>query len=103
MAVIELKKENFNEILKNAEKPVLVDFFAEWCGPCKMLTPVVHELAEENNDVVFAKVNVDNEPDIAGQFGIMSIPTLILFKNGEKVAVSVGFKSKSELEEFIKQ
>ncbi len=103
MAVIELTKENFDEIVKNSEKPVLVDFWAEWCGPCKMLTPVVHELAEETDEVIFAKVNVDSEPDLAGNFGIMSIPTLILFKNGEKSNVSVGYKSKADLESFIKQ
>jgi len=103
MAVIELNKNNFDEIVKKSEKPVLVDFWADWCGPCKMLGPVVHELAEETDEVIFAKVNVDNEPDLAGAFGIMSIPTLILFKNGEKAAVSVGFKAKNELESFIKQ
>ncbi len=102
MAIIELTKENFDEIVRNPEKPVLVDFWADWCGPCKMLGPVVEELSNETDDVVFAKLNVDSEPDIAGAFGIMSIPTLILFKNGEKTAVSVGFKAKDELAEFIK-
>ena len=103
MAVIKLTKENFDEIVRNPQKPVLVDFWADWCGPCKMLGPVVEELSNETDDVVFAKVNVDEEPDLAGAFGIMSIPTLILFKNGEKSAVSVGFKAKDELAEFIKQ
>lgn len=103
MAVIELTKENFEEIVKNSDKPVLVDFWADWCGPCKMLGPVIDELSSETDEVVFAKVNVDDEPDLAGAYGIMSIPTLILFKNGEKSAVSVGFKPKSELEDFIKQ
>ena len=103
MAVIKLTKENFDEIVRNPQKPVLVDFWADWCGPCKMLGPVVEELSNETDDVVFAKVNVDEEPDLAGAFGIMSIPTLILFKNGEKTAVSVGFKAKDELADFIKQ
>ena len=103
MAVIKLTKENFEEIVKNSAKPVLVDFWADWCGPCKMLGPVVDELSSETDEAVFAKVNVDDEPDLAGAYGIMSIPTLILFKNGEKVAVSVGFKPKNELESFIKQ
>lgn len=103
MAVIELTKENFDEIVRNPEKPVLVDFWADWCGPCKMLGPVVEELSNETDDVVFGKLNVDSEPDIAGAFGIMSIPTLILFKNGEKIAVSVGFKAKDELGNFINQ
>ena len=103
MAIIELTKENFDEIVRKSEKPVLDDFWADWCGPCKMLGPVVEELSNETDDVVFAKVNVDEQPDLAGAFGIMSIPTLILFKNGEKTAVSVGFKAKDELESFIKQ
>lgn len=103
MAVIELTKENFNEVVRNSEKPVLVDFWAAWCGPCKMLGPVVEELSNENDEVIFAKVNVDDESDLAGAYGIMSIPTLILFKNGEKANVSVGFKSKAELKSFIKQ
>ena len=102
MAVKNLNKNNFDELIKNSEKLVLVDFWSVWCGPCKMLGPVVEELSEECDDVVFAKVNVDENPDLASQFGIMSIPTLILFKNGEKAGVSVGYKSKDELKDFIK-
>ena len=92
--------EEFDNLLKENEK-VLVDFYADWCGPCKMMAPVVEELAEEKLDVTFAKVNVDNLGDVAQRYGIMSIPTLILFKDGEFASQTVGFQPKEALEAFL--
>ena len=92
--------EEFDNLLKENEK-VLVDFYADWCGPCKMMAPVVEELAEEKLDVTFAKVNVDNLGDVAQRYGIMSIPTLILFKDGEVASQTVGFQPKEALEAFL--
>lgn len=103
MAVIEITKDNFEAEVLKADKPVLIDFWASWCGPCKMLSPVVDQIAEEVSDVKVGKVNVDDEDELAAQFGIMSIPTLILFKNGEKAAQSVGVQPKEELLKFIRQ
>ena len=82
-------------------KYVLVDFWASWCGPCKMLAPVLHEFADEHAEVKVGKVNVDEEMDLAMRFGVSSIPTLILFKNGEAVKTSVGFVPKAQLESFV--
>ena len=92
--------EEYDALLKN-NKSVFVDFYADWCGPCKMLAPVVEQLSEEIKDVVFVKVNVDTTPDIASRYGIMSIPTLISFKDGEIAGNAVGFQPKEQLLEII--
>ena len=98
--VKEINEKEFDEIVK--EGKVLVDCFAEWCGPCRMLSPIVDELAEEVTDCTFYKLNVDNAEELPARYGIMSIPTLLLFKDGELITKSVGFKTKDELKEFIK-
>ena len=100
--VITVTSENFESEVLNSEKPVLVDFWASWCRPCRMLSPIVDEIAEEVQTIKIGKVNVDEQQDLAGKFGVMSIPTLILFKNGQPVNKSVGAKSKAALLDFIK-
>lgn len=98
---VNLNKENFeNEVLKE-NKIVLVDFWATWCGPCQMIAPVIEKIAEENTDIKVGKVNVDDEQELAIKYGVMSIPTLIFFKDGNPIKEVVGFHSKSELEEII--
>ena len=95
MAVTTITKENFNtEVLQN-DKTVLLDFWAIWCGPCRMLSPIVDEVAEERTDIKVGKVNVDEQPDLAAEFGVMSIPTLLVFKNGKLVNQTVGARPKS--------
>lgn len=101
MSEITITKANFEEEVLHADKPVLVDFWASWCGPCKMLAPVLHEFADEHAEVKVGKVNVDEEMDLAMRFGVSSIPTLILFKNSEAVKTSVGFVPKAQLESFV--
>ena len=97
MSVVHITKDNFDSIVNQNEKPVLVDFWAPWCGPCKMVGPIIEEIAAERDDVIVGKVNVDEEIELARQFRIVSIPTIIVMKNGEKVTTSVGYKPKEEI------
>lgn len=101
MAAIVITKENFDSEVQKAEGTVLVDFWATWCGPCRMLSPIVDEVASEHPDVKVGKINVDEQPELAQQFGIMSIPTLLVFKNGEKVQESVGLIPKEKVEALL--
>ena len=101
MRIIESAREY--DVLLKENRSVFVDFYADWCGPCKMLAPVVEQIAEEVKDVVFVKVNVDTTPDIASRYGIMSIPTLIAFKDGQIAGTSVGFQPKEALMSVVKQ
>lgn len=101
-AIVSLNETNFDQVLAESTKPVLVDFWAEWCGPCKMIAPVLEELAQELGDqVVIAKLNVDQNPAISPKFGIRGIPTLLLFKDSKVVATQVGALSKLQLKTFI--
>ena len=97
MAVMQISMETFDEQVKNAEKPVLLDFWASWCGPCRMVSPLVDEISEERDDILVGKVNVDEEPELAQMFNIMSIPTLLVFKNGEISASAVGAMPKEDI------
>lgn len=103
MSVITITKDNFETEVLRSEKPVLIDFWASWCGPCKMLSPIVDELAEENPQIKVGKINVDEEQELASAFQVMSIPTLYLFREGKVVASSVGVKPKQALEAMIAQ
>lgn len=102
MSVITINNNNFSQEVLNSDKTVLVDFFATWCGPCKMLSPIVDELAGEHPEIKVCKIDVDQEQELARQFQVMSIPTLIVFKNGQPVNKSLGLKSKKDLEAMIK-
>ncbi len=102
MSVLTLTKENFEQEVLSAAQPVLVDFWASWCGPCRMFSPIVDEFAEENEGkIVVGKVNVDEEPELAARFGVMSIPTAILFRNGQISTTMVGLQPKEKLEELL--
>lgn len=102
MAVIHVTKENFEKEVMQSDKPVFIDFWASWCGPCQMVAPVVEELAGEISDVKIAKVNVDEQPELAQQFQVMSIPTMVLIKNGKVVDTTVGAQPKEDLLQFIR-
>ncbi|MBQ3140355.1 MAG: thioredoxin [Clostridia bacterium] len=96
MSVIRVNKNNF-ESIKNSDKPVLLDFYADWCGPCRMVSPLVDEIAEENPQYVVGKINVDNDPELAQAFGVVSIPMLAVLKNGKVVNKAVGARPKAQI------
>ena len=100
MSVMHITKENFDAVA-NGDKPVLLDVWATWCGPCRMIAPIVEEIAAERDDVIVGKVNVDEEMELAVKFGIVSIPTLILLKNGMEVDKIVGYRSKADIEDML--
>ena len=102
MAELTITNANFKSEVLESDKPVLVDFWAPWCGPCRMLGPVISEIAEEKTDIKVGKVNVDDEPELAQQFGVMSIPFVAVFKNGELVKSTVGAQPKEQLLELLK-
>lgn len=97
MAIVNLTKDNFEQEVLKSDKPVLVDFWAAWCGPCKMLSPLIDEIAQERSDIKVGKVNVDEESALAMEYKVVSIPMLLLFKNGEAVKKSVGFVPKEQV------
>ncbi|MBQ8697301.1 MAG: thioredoxin [Clostridia bacterium] len=102
MSVITITKDNFEEEVMGSDKPVLLDFWAAWCGPCRMVSPIVDEIAEERADIKVGKVNVDEEEALAAKFGIMSIPSLFVVKNGEIVNKSVGAIPKAKILDLLK-
>ena len=97
MSAININKDNFRNEVLNSEKPVLLDFWASWCGPCRMVSPIVDEIATERGDIKVGKVNVDEERELAAQFGVMSIPTLVVMKGGKVVNQMVGARPKSQI------
>ena len=97
MSVTNINKNNFQNEVLNSEKPVLLDFWASWCGPCRMVSPIVDEIAAERGDIKVGKVNVDEQPELAAQFGVMSIPTLVVMKGGKVASQMVGARPKSQI------
>ena len=102
MEILKINKDNFEKEDLESEKTVLIDFFADWCGPCKMLSQIIEQFAKENEKVKVVKINVDELPDLAVKYGVRSIPTLVVIKNGEEVNRSVGLIDKSEILELVK-
>ncbi|MDD6352261.1 MAG: thioredoxin [Lachnospiraceae bacterium] len=103
MAAIQIKKADFDEKVMKSDKPVLLDFWATWCGPCQMQGPIVEELADELTDTVVGKVNVDEEPDLAERYNVMSIPTLLVIKNGEVTAKAIGLQTKETILDMLQK
>ena len=102
MSVIKVNTANFESEVIKSEKTILLDFYADWCGPCRMVAPTVSELAEENPQYVFAKINVDDSPELAQKFGVVSIPTLVAMKNGRVINQAVGVHSKGQILDLLK-
>lgn len=103
MAEITITNKNFDQEVLASDKPVLVDFWATWCGPCRMLAPIIEEIAESRSDIKVGKVNVDEEGELAVRFGISSIPTVIVFKNGDIAAQAVGYRPRAEIEALLEK
>ena len=102
MSILNVEDKNFKEKVLDANKPVLCDFWAEWCGPCKQISPILSELAEDYKEkILIAKVNIDENPEVPSKYGIMSIPTLILFKDGQSVASQIGVVQKDSLSKWL--
>ena len=101
MSVVHITKDNFEELVLNSPNKVLLDFWATWCGPCQMIAPIVEEIAEENESITVGKIDVDKEMALAMQFGIVSIPTLIVMENGKVVSKAVGYRPKADLLKLI--
>ena len=101
MSVVSVNKANFEQII-NTDKPVLIDFYADWCGPCRMVSPLVDEIAEANPQYVVGKINVDNEPELAAAFAVSSIPMLVVMKGGKVVSQAVGARPKAQILEMLK-
>ena len=97
MKVLHINKDNFHKEVINSEKPVLLDFFASWCGPCRMVGPILDEIAREREDIKVCKVNIDEQPELASRFRIMSVPTLMVLKNGNIVDQSIGARPKHQI------
>ncbi len=100
--ITNITKENFEAEVLKSDKPVLVDFWATWCGPCKMIGPVIEEIAKEHPEIKVCKINVDEEGELSIKHGVMSIPTLMIFKNGEIAQTAIGYRPKEEIEELLK-
>ncbi len=101
MSYVNITKANFEELVLNNPKPVLLDFWAPWCGPCRMVAPIVEEIAEERHDILLGKINVDEEMELAMNFGVASIPTLVVMKGGKIAAKSIGYKPKADIEKLL--
>lgn len=103
MAVLVINQENFEQLVVQSEKPVLLDFWAPWCGPCRMVAPIVEEIAEEREDFIVGKINVDEQMELAVHFGVASIPTLVIMKGGKTMATAVGYRQKEDILKLLEE
>ena len=101
MSYVNITKENFEELVLRSSKTVLLDFWAPWCGPCRMVAPIVEAIAEEREDILLGKINVDEEMELAMQFGVSSIPTLVVVKGGKTAATAIGYRPKADIEKLL--